>query len=119
MILSLLLLGFSFMGNFKTFLFCPSLLLFFLSFEDFIKRENIKNSFSFLGNLTYGLYLLHVPYQLSIIYLFDILSIKINLFNNAIFFFAYFLSLGFIASIVFSLYEKPLNKIIRKRLLNV
>ena len=119
LILSLLLLGFSFMGNFKTFLFCPSLLLFFLSFEDFIKRENIKNSFSFLGNLTYGLYLLHVPYQLSIIYLFDILSIKINLFNNAIFFFAYFLSLGFIASIVFSLYEKPLNKIIRKRLLNV
>ena len=119
MILSLLLLGFSFTGNFKTFLFCPSLLLFFLSFEDFIKGENVKNSFGFLGNLTYGLYLLHVPYQLSIIYLFDILSIKINLFNNTIFFFAYFLSLGFIASIVFSLYEKPLNKIIRKRLLNV
>ena len=116
---SLFLLVFSFTGNFKTFVFCPSLLLFFLSFEDLIKQKNIKNSFGFLGNLTYALYLLHVPYQLSIIYLFEILSINMNLFNNVIFFLIYFLSLCFIASIVFSFYEKPLNKILRKRLLNV
>ncbi len=119
MILSLCLLVFSFIGNFKTFVFCPTLLLLFLSFENFINQESVKNSFGFLGNLTYALYLLHVPYQLSIIYLFEILSIETNLFNNVIFFFAYFLSLCVIASIVFSFYEKPLNKIIRKRLLNV
>ena len=98
---------------------CLTLLLLFLSFENFIKQESVKKSFGFLGNLTYALYLLHVPYQLSIIYLFEILSIEMNLFNNAIFFFAYFLSLCVMASIVFSFYEKPLNKLLRKRLLNV
>ncbi|MDC3152593.1 acyltransferase [Pelagibacteraceae bacterium] len=118
-ILSLILLIFSFIGNFKTFVFCPALLLFFLSFENHIKKEIIQISFGILGNLTYALYLLHVPFQLLIIYLFEVFLIDNQIFSNVFFFLGYFTSLCLLALIVFKFYEKPLNKALRKRLLNV
>ncbi len=117
-ILSIFLLFFSFTGNFKTFLFCPSLLLFFLTFENLIKHNKIRTIFGIMGNLTYALYLLHVPFQLLIIFTFEKLSINTQIFNNIIFFHIYFISLCLLAHYVFSYYEKPLNKILRKRLLN-
>ena len=118
LIASVVLLILSFVGNFKTFLFCPSIVLFFLSFEKFIVRDRIKSIFSLLGNLTYALYLLHVPFQLLIIFFFDKYLIDMNYFFSLSFFLIYFIILFAISHLIFVFYEKPLNKKIRKSLLN-
>ncbi len=117
-ILSLFLIILSFTGNFKTFVFCPAIVLFFLSFENLIKSHKVQRLFSLMGNLTYALYLLHVPLQLTLIFIFEELSINISYYSNYLFFIAYFAILFILAHITFTLYEKPMNKLLRKRLLN-
>ena len=65
----------SLMGNFKVNLFCPGILMFFLTFEKMGALTDImKKKFLDLGNLTYGSYLLHIPIQLITIYI--LLSLK-------------------------------------------
>ena len=116
--LSLLLIVIAFLGNFKTFIFCPGLILLFLSFENLITQEKLKNIFVMLGNWTYALYLLHVPFQLILIFsLQGYLNVS-EIFSDYIFFFIYFASLFLISHLVFILYERPLNKKIRVKFLN-
>ena len=67
LILPLILIPLAFLGNFKTFLFCPALVLFFVAVDTFIKKDTIKLTFRKLGNLTYSLYLLHLPFQILLI----------------------------------------------------
>ena len=113
-ITSTILLIFSFIGNFKTYLFCPSLLLLFICFEKFIVNDKLKNIFSGLGNWTYALYLLHVPVQLTVVFLFKKLELFSNIFGSISFFFLYFIFLFFVSHLVYVFYEKPLNKHLRK-----
>ena len=116
--LSLLLIILSFVGNFKTFLFCPSLLLFFVSIEPYIKRIDIQNFFKLLGNLTYSLYLLHLPVQIIFLLVFTYLNIPDNIFIKDYFLILFFVTIIISSYHCFRIYEKPLNKNIRKILKN-
>jgi len=113
-IISFILLIVSFVGNFKTFLFCPSLILFFLSFEKFLSNVKIKEKFEIVGNWTYALYLSHVPFQLLIIFILESYFELPNIYNNHLFFLFYFISLFLMSHLIFIFYENPLNKKIRK-----
>lgn len=114
LILSILLIFLSFLGNFKIYLFCPSVLLLFIQLDNYLNYEKIKNLFYKLGNLTYAIYLLHVPMQLLIILAFGYFSIPDTIFTNELFFISFILILLLISNICFIRYEKPLNKKIRK-----
>jgi len=114
-IFALILLFVSFIGNFKIFLFCPSLLLLFLTIEPYIKKFFFKNLFKILGSLTYSIYLLHFPFQLLIILIFNIFLIPGNIFISKYFFFTFFLVLLVISYFSYKLYEYPLNKLIRSK----
>ncbi len=116
-ILGLLLFLASFYGNFKTYIFCPAILIIFLNFEITIKKDSLKKIFNNLGNMTYSLYLLHVPTQLIITLVINNIFDSPEIFYNHFFFIFYFLLLFILASITFSLYEKPLNNYVRKTLL--
>ena len=85
-LLSILCLIFSFIGNFKIYLFCPSILLLIVLSEELIKDRKIQDFFRTSGNLTYALYLLHIPIQLTIL----IIAKNFN-FPNSIFLGNYFL----------------------------
>ena len=54
------------------------------SFENFIK-EKLSSFFSFLGNLTYGTYLWHVPLQISLIILIKKSGINFSIINCSLF----------------------------------
>ena len=111
----LFLLLFSFYGNFKLFVFLPSILLIFLCFENFL-NNNLKKLFNFLGNLTYGLYLWHLPAQIFLILLIKYNNVDFNIINNGIFFLLY-LSLVFLISIVsYYFFEKKLRSLVRAKL---
>ncbi len=114
-IISILLITLSFFGNFKIYLFCPSLLLFFIQLDNYLNYEKIKNLFYKLGNLTYAIYLLHVPMQILIILTFDYFNIQDNVFTNELFFISFILILLLVSNLCFNRFEKPLNKKIRKK----
>ena len=115
LILSILLIFLSFLGNFKIYLFCPSVLLLFIQLDNYLNYEKVKNLFYKLGNLTYAIYLLHVPMQILIILTFGYLSIPDTIFTNELFFISFILILLLVSNLCFNRYEKPLNKKIRKK----
>jgi len=110
--ISLFFIAISFVGNFKLFLFFPSLLLFFISIEIFIYNK-LKNIFQTLGNLTYAIYLLHIPVQILLILVFGYFDISNKIFTSNYFFILYIFSILFLSYLCFNLYEKPINKKIR------
>jgi len=113
--LSFLLIFLSFVGNFEIFLFFPSMLLLFVGLEIFI-HEKFKKTFVFFGNLTYAMYLLHIPTQLLIIFVFNYFGITNEIFLNNYFFILYFLTIITLSFLCFTFYEKPLSNKIRSRL---
>ena len=112
-LISIVLLIFSFVGNFKTYVFCPSLVLFFVMLEEKIKNNKIKSFFGVIGNLTYALYLLHVPLIIAIIIIQREFHIPDALYLQTYFFLIYIVILTVLAHFCFKLYEKPMNKKIR------
>ena len=114
-VFALILLPASFLGNFKIFLFCPALLLLFLSIEEYLARLSLKNILKNLGSLTYSLYLLHFPLQILIILIFNILLIPSNIFISKYFFTGYFLILFVLSFFSYKFVEYPLNKFIRAK----
>jgi len=110
-------LVFSFIGNFKIYLFCPSLLLIFVLSEEFIKSEKLKIFCMVSGNLTYALYLLHVPMQLTILLIFKNFNISDLIYLNNFFFFIFFSLLIVLAYLCFNFFENPMSKKIRKNFL--
>lgn len=111
-LISLLLIVFSFVGNFKLFLFFPSIVLLFVSAEIFI-IDRVKNIFQSLGNLTYAIYLLHIPVQICLILLFGYLNINNEIYTNNFFLIMYIFLMLVLSYLCFNLYEKPINKKIR------
>jgi len=109
----LLLLFISFIGNFKIYLFLPSILLIFLSFEEFLSK-NISNIFSFLGNLTYGTYLWHLPLQILIMIIIKNFGLNFSIINTKIFFLIYLLLLFFLSIGSFYFFENKARWWIRK-----
>jgi len=108
---------YSFIGNFKIFLFCPSLIAILLVFENLIIKFKLANIFSTFGNTTYGIYLMHTPYQIFILLIFYSFNISTEIFINIYFFIFYIGSLIFISWLTFLFFEKPINYFIRKKFL--
>ena len=117
LLISIVLLIFSFIGNFKTYVFCPSLILFFVMLEEKIRNNKIKSFFGVIGNLTYALYLLHVPLIFTIIIMQNKFNISEEIYMQLYFFLIYFTTLSIFAYFCFKYYEKPMNKKIREILL--
>tara|TARA_B100000780_G_scaffold277736_1_gene249172 strand:- start:2122 stop:3186 length:1065 start_codon:yes stop_codon:yes gene_type:complete len=116
--ISLLLLIISFVGNFKIYLFCPSLLMFFSIIDEFIKNKKIRYFFQIGGNLTYSLYLLHISVQIFIIMSINKLNIEESIYLSNYFLIFYVSIMILISYFSFRVYEKPLNILIRKKFNN-
>ena len=115
LILSILLIFLSFLGNFKIYLFCPSVLLLFIQLDNYLNYEKVKNLFYKLGNLTYAIYLLHVPMQILIILTFGYLSIPDTIFNNELFFISFILILLLVSNICFQQIREATKQKNRKK----
>lgn len=115
--LSLILIVSSFIGNFKIFLFTPGILFLFISMEYFVKSEK-KKIFDFFGNLTYSMYLLHIPTMLIIIIIFYNYNLSDEIFLNNFFFIFYIFLILSLSYLSFQFFEKPLNKNLREKFLN-
>ena len=114
-LISIVLIIVSFLGNYKTYMFCPSVVMFFSQLDQFIKRDSIRSLFNNLGNLTYSIYLIHVPLQIIIILAFNFLNISETIVNTKSFFFFFIILLMLISNFCFKKYEKPLNYLIRNK----
>ena len=112
--LSITLISIAFLGNFKTFVFCPSLILFFVCLDKYIKTKFTQSLFRNLGNLTYSLYLIHLPIQIIILIIFKLFNLDEILFTNIYFFLLFFIFFMFLVY-CFKFYEKPLTDLIRKK----
>ena len=104
----------SIIGNFKIYIFLPSILIIFLSFEDLIK-ENVSYFFNFLGNLTYGTYLWHVPLQILLIILIKNSGISFSIIYTKIFFLIYFSILITLSIISYHFFEKKMRYWLRTK----
>ena len=109
---SLILILISVLGNFKSFIFLPAILILALSLEDILSKK-IKKIFNFLGNLSYGIYLWHTPLQIILI-----LFIKENekdfiLIDNNFFFLFYIFVVFFVSVLSYYFFEEKIRKKIR------
>ena len=112
-VFSLILLVLSIVGNFKIFMFCPAVLLIFLISEDYFKNMINKKFFSFLGNLTYSLYLIHSPVAMIIMIFF---KSNTNIYFSYEFFLFYFTFLILNGALIYYYVEKKLQNSLRKYL---
>jgi peptidoglycan/LPS O-acetylase OafA/YrhL len=113
-IIGIILLIFSVIGNFKIYIFLPSVLIIFLSFENLIKVK-MSSIFSFLGNLTYGTYLWHLPLQILMMIIIKNTELNISIIDTKIFFLVYF-SLVILLSIVsYYFFEKKMREWLKKK----
>ena len=114
---SVILISLAYIGNFKTLLFCPGLLMLFLVFENYLGKK-IRKIFCSLGDLTYSMYLLHIPTQILLILIFQNMNIEMSVFLEIHFFIFYILFIILISYLSFHIIEKNLNKKIRNYLDN-
>lgn len=110
---SLLLIFLSFSGNFKIYLFCPSILFFLVLIDKYIQSNILKKIFLKLGNMTYSIYLLHIPFQLSLILFFSYFEIEKTHFMSNYFLLSFVLVLLLLSNLCYENFEKPMNKFIR------
>ena len=118
LLVALIGLIFSFIGNFKLHLFCPSLVLFFILIDNFKVLDGLRKIFQLLGNLTYSMYLFHTVTFLTSFLILTIFN-KINLFYESYFFLFYIFFTFTISFYSFKYFEKPLNKKIREKLIKI
>ena len=111
-LLSIMLMVISLIGSLKIFILFPAIILFLSSLQS-IKNKRLNNFFQFSGDLTYSLYLLHIPSQIMIIQVFGFFNLDKSLFLSEYFFITYVIWMLLISSISFKFFEKPLNKKIR------
>ena len=89
-----------------------SLVYFFvLTNQIFTQHEKF---WSLLGNLTYGSYLIHFPVQLSLMIIFKIFNIEINIESTSLFLF-YIMTTFIISFFVYKNYELPAQGYIRSK----
>jgi len=77
--------------------------------------NNLGKSLKLLGDMSYTIYLVHVPVE--IIYsIIDTQIIKIN-YDSNYFFLIYFVTIFLFSFVIFAFFEIPLKKFIRKKLI--
>ena len=116
LLIALIFLIFSVIGNFKILLFAPSLVMVAALIDKYILTKN-RVIFVNLGSITYSTYLTHYPLLILILMVENkFLNLSKFYFNN-IFFIIFFIFLVLFSFVVFRYAEKPINKIIRNNLL--
>ena len=113
-LLGLTLFILSFIGNFKIYIFLPSILLIFLSTESLIKNK-LASLFNFLGNLTYGTYLWHLPIQVLLMIIIKDSRLDYTLIDTKVFFLIYILLVFSISTLSYYFFELKLRRLIRKK----
>jgi peptidoglycan/LPS O-acetylase OafA/YrhL len=93
-------------------LYVPVLLLF--SARPFSPSLYIQKIIEAAGNMTYSIYLLHFPLQISIAICFDILGKEIH-YNSKEFFWGFIFSTLFCSYFTYKFYELPLQNKIRSK----
>lgn len=109
---SSILILISFIGNFKSFIFLPAILILALSLEDIFNKK-IKKIFNFLGNLTYGIYLWHSPLQIILILFIKKNGYDFILIDNNFFFLFYIFFVFFVSVLSFYFFEDKIRRKIR------
>ena len=108
-IISVLLFVLAFIGNFKIYVFLSSYSYVFFRIESLIKKEKFKQYSNKLGNMTYSLYLVHVPTQLTLIFILDKFNLTTNVFQTNYFFIFYFALLFIISHYIFVFFRKTIE----------
>jgi peptidoglycan/LPS O-acetylase OafA/YrhL len=93
--------------------FFPALLILSLRLPPVPRILSLK-PFSYLGEISYSIYLLHFPAALAITTIDEIFSLGIN-YSSAAFFFTYFAAVIIISHITHYYFEKPMQNYIRKK----
>ena len=112
-LISIILIVVSWVGNFKLFIFFPAIIL-FLSVFGTIANKKLGSFFQLSGDLTYAIYLLHTPIQIMIILTFGYFDIKEDIFFSEYFFLGYISFVIFISFFSFKYFEKRLNYKLRR-----
>ena len=89
----------------------------FVLLEPLIKDKKIQDFFRVSGNLTYAIYLLHIPMQLLILIIVKNFNFSDTIFLENYFFIIFFFIMISSAYLCFKFYENPMNKKIRAALL--
>ena len=97
------------------FLFFSCSLILFCS-QNFNCNKLLSKIIQNLGNMTYGSYLLHFPFQLLVVNFFNIFNFKIPIYNNLFFYFIYFLYY-FYPTFHIGRLKKPIQNYLRKNLI--
>ena len=106
------LLVLSLIGNMKWLIFIPSLILIFLSFENII-NDRLRPIFNFLGDLTYGMYLWHLPVEIFIMITLLKTDYSMSIFLNPLFLIFHVLIVIIISIVGYLYYEKKLRNLLR------
>lgn len=106
----------SFVGSFKVHIFSFGIVLFFVFLDRIITYSKLKNTFIFLGNLTYSIYLLHTFTFLLFLFLLKFFD-KIHLFYSQLTFVFYIVFTLALSMLSFNFFENKFNKIIRLKFL--
>ena len=115
--LSIFFLIFSFIGNFKILLFCPSLLILSLQIDTLIKNKKIAESFNFFGSLSYSMYMLHFPLMIVFLLFENLKILNEKFYFNSNFLIFFILLLILLSIVSFKFFEYPINKKIRSKFL--
>lgn len=110
LLFSLLLLMISLVGNFKIFIFCPAVIIFILAIESYFFKILHKDFLSFLGNLTYSLYLWQTPIAMITLIIIEKGS---EIFLSTYFFILYFFFLLVLSYFSYVLIERKFQKFIK------
>ncbi len=110
----ILLYFLSIIGNFKMYIFFPSILLILIFFENYLNKY-LSSIFCFLGNLTYGTYLWHVPIQMIIIIIIKKYNFDFSIINSNIFFIAYLTFVFTVSTVSYHFLEKKIRGYIRRK----
>jgi peptidoglycan/LPS O-acetylase OafA/YrhL len=97
-------------------LYAPTACFFCAQNFNFNQASLIAKTIKIGGNITYSIYLIHFPFQLFIVLFFFNIEQKIPYYSDA-FFIAYIFATLIISYYIYKLFELPVQKFIRKKLL--
>lgn len=99
---------------YSLFVLLPSLVL-LLSSLDKMDKYNIGKKINILGDLSFSIYLIHIPLEITIMIITEYLGIGKNLFSSEFFFIGYLASIIGISYITFFYYELPMRNFFRQK----
>jgi peptidoglycan/LPS O-acetylase OafA/YrhL len=111
-IFSSVFLVYSFIGNFKIIFFCAGTVIFSIYLEKYLNKK-IKIFLNYLGDLSYGIYMWHIPIAIIIIIITAIFSLNIKSLNS-LQFLLFFIILSLAISVLsFQFYEIKIKTFMR------